>query len=117
MLSCLDRLPLLTWIMFLKFLDDLEIQREQEWKLAAPAKSTPHPGPLPGRGGEGKKFKPVIESPYRWRRCGFSDMLPDVLKVRPISDHGKVNEIVDKFGGAEQLREAVGKLQILLYAE
>jgi type I restriction enzyme M protein len=23
----LDRLPLLTWIMFLKFLDDLEIQR------------------------------------------------------------------------------------------
>ena len=26
----LDRLPLLTWIMFLKFLDDLEIQREQQ---------------------------------------------------------------------------------------
>lgn len=24
----LDRLPLLTWIMFLKFLDDLEIQRQ-----------------------------------------------------------------------------------------
>jgi type I restriction enzyme M protein len=24
----LDRLPLLTWIMFLKFLDDLEQQRE-----------------------------------------------------------------------------------------
>jgi type I restriction enzyme M protein len=23
----LDRLPMLTWIMFLKFLDDLEIQR------------------------------------------------------------------------------------------
>ena len=30
----LDRLPMLTWIMFLKFLDDLEIQREQETKLA-----------------------------------------------------------------------------------
>jgi hypothetical protein len=26
--SDLDRLPLLTWIMFLKFLDDLELQRE-----------------------------------------------------------------------------------------
>lgn len=26
----LDRLPLLTWIMFLKFLDDLEIQREEQ---------------------------------------------------------------------------------------
>src|SRR5438477_12712012 len=45
----LDRLPLLTWIMFLKFLDDLEIQREEEAKLA------------------GKKFKPAIEAPYRWR--------------------------------------------------
>lgn len=30
----LDRLPLLTWIMFLKFLDDLEKQREQEAELA-----------------------------------------------------------------------------------
>ena len=45
----LDRLPLLTWIMFLKFLDDLEIQREQESKLS------------------GKRFKPAIEPPYRWR--------------------------------------------------
>ncbi len=63
----LDRLPMLTWIMFLKFLDDLEIQREEEWKLVAPKKSTPHPGPLPGRGGEGNGFKPAIEPPYRWR--------------------------------------------------
>jgi type I restriction enzyme M protein len=30
----LDRLPMLTWIMFLKFLDDLEIQRDGEAKLA-----------------------------------------------------------------------------------
>src|ERR1035437_9551139 len=45
----LDRLPLLTWIMFLKFLDDLELQREEEATLA------------------GKKFKPAVESPYRWR--------------------------------------------------
>jgi type I restriction enzyme M protein len=45
----LDRLPLLTWIMFLKFLDDLEIQREEEAKLAR------------------KRFRPAIEPPYRWR--------------------------------------------------
>jgi len=45
----LDRLPLLTWIMFLKFLDDLEIQREEEAKLA------------------GKAFRPAIDAPYRWR--------------------------------------------------
>src|SRR5512144_402137 len=45
----LDRLPLLTWIMFLKFLDDLERQREEEALLA------------------GVKFRPAIERPYRWR--------------------------------------------------
>ena len=45
----LDRLPMLTWIMFLKFLDDLELQREQEARLA------------------GKKFKPALDPPYRWR--------------------------------------------------
>ena len=45
----LDRLPLLTWIMFLKFLDDLEAEREEEAALA------------------GKKFRAAIEPPYRWR--------------------------------------------------
>lgn len=45
----LDRLPLLTWIMFLKFLDDLEIQKEHEATLA------------------GKKFRRAIAPPYRWR--------------------------------------------------
>jgi type I restriction enzyme M protein len=44
----LDRLPLLTWIMFLKFLDDLECQREEEAALS------------------GMRFHPAIESPYRW---------------------------------------------------
>jgi type I restriction enzyme R subunit len=42
--------------------------------------------------------------------------LPDVLKVRPISDHGNVSEIIGKFGGADQLRNAVNQLQSLLYA-
>ncbi len=42
--------------------------------------------------------------------------LPDVLKVRPISDHGNVNEIIGKFGGADQLRTSVNQLQSLLYA-
>lgn len=45
----LDRLPMLTWIMFLKFLDDLEQMRETEAVL------------------EGKSFLPAIEAPYRWR--------------------------------------------------
>jgi len=45
----LDRLPMLTWIMFLKFLDDMEQVRQEEAKLA------------------GKKFRHTIEPPYRWR--------------------------------------------------
>lgn len=45
----LDRLPMLTWIMFLKFLDDLELQRQDEASLA------------------GTKFRAAVEPPYRWR--------------------------------------------------
>src|SRR5216110_1102363 len=45
----LDRLPMLTWIMFLKFLDDTEQLREDEATLA------------------GERFRPAIEPPYRWR--------------------------------------------------
>ncbi|MFO0978529.1 MAG: type I restriction-modification enzyme R subunit C-terminal domain-containing protein [Planctomycetaceae bacterium] len=42
--------------------------------------------------------------------------LPDVLKVPPISSFGNVNEIIGKFGGADNLRTAVGELQSLIYA-
>jgi type I restriction enzyme R subunit len=42
--------------------------------------------------------------------------LPDVLKLPPISQHGNVKEIIGKFGGADQLRNAVNQLQNLLYA-
>src|SRR6266576_787175 len=45
----LDRLPMLTWIMLLKFLDDLELQRQAEAGLA------------------GKNFVSAIAPPYRWR--------------------------------------------------
>ncbi|MGF1576583.1 MAG: N-6 DNA methylase [Cyanophyceae cyanobacterium] len=48
----LDRLPMLTWIMFLKFLGDLEEMREGEASL------------------EGKPYEPLIEAPYRWRDWG-----------------------------------------------
>lgn len=45
----LDRLPMLTWIMFLKFLDDMENIREVEATLA------------------GETYRPTIAPPYRWR--------------------------------------------------
>ncbi len=46
----LDRLPMLTWIMFLKFLDDQEELRRQE--------ATLNPS---------LTYRPAIEPPYRWQ--------------------------------------------------
>ncbi|MBI3099722.1 MAG: DEAD/DEAH box helicase family protein [Planctomycetes bacterium] len=43
-------------------------------------------------------------------------VLPDAIKVPPISERGTVPEIAALFGGAEQLRQAVNELQTLLYA-
>lgn len=43
-------------------------------------------------------------------------VLPDVIQVPPISDHGQPGEIVKLFGGTRQLREAVTRLQTLLYS-
>ena len=45
----LDRLPMLAWIMFLKFLDDMERVEEERTTLA------------------GKDYHPIVEPPYRWR--------------------------------------------------
>jgi type I restriction enzyme M protein len=50
-----DRLPLLTWVMFLKFLDDLEAVHAQEAEL------------------DGKRYQPIIEAPYRWRDWAARD--------------------------------------------
>jgi type I restriction enzyme R subunit len=43
-------------------------------------------------------------------------LLPDVLKVPPLSLHGQVADIVRLFGGADELRGAVAELQRSLYA-
>ena len=43
-------------------------------------------------------------------------VLPDVLHVPPISEHGTVADIVSIFGDADQLRNAVTELQQHLYA-
>lgn len=45
----LDRLPLLTWVMFLKFLDDMEQIEESRAKMRR------------------EKYRLTIEPPYRWR--------------------------------------------------
>ena len=61
----LDRLPMLTWVMFLKFLDDMEGIEEQKSTMA------------------GKKFKGAIDAPYRWRDWASDDAGitgPDLLQ-------------------------------------
>lgn len=47
----LDRLPMLTWIMFLKFLDDMEQIEETKAKM------------------RGERYRPAIEKLYRWQDC------------------------------------------------
>src|SRR5262245_19037420 len=51
----LDRLPMLTWLMFLKFLDDLEELEESRARVG------------------GKKYRPTIDAPYRWRDWAASE--------------------------------------------
>ncbi len=77
----LDRLPMLTWVMFLKFLDDLEAIHEQKAALA------------------GKPYKPLIQPPYRWRDWAAKEdgitgddlkhFINDQEAVRPNGTKGK----------------------------
>src|SRR4051794_36721580 len=51
----LDRIPVLTWILFLKFLDDWELIREDEALLS------------------GSSHRPICQPPYRWRDWAAPD--------------------------------------------
>jgi type I restriction enzyme R subunit len=58
-------------------------------------------------------------SPISWRSTEHGTaqfVIPDVLKVPPISERGNVIEIAQLFGGPDELRQAVTELQALLYA-
>jgi len=77
----LDRLPMLTWVMFLKFFDDLENIHEQTATLT------------------GKPYKPIIKAPYRWRDWAAKEdgisgddlthFINDQETVRPNGTKGK----------------------------
>lgn len=51
----LDRIPMLTWLLFLKFLDDMEVVREYEAAL------------------NDGVYRPICEPPYRWRDWAVGD--------------------------------------------
>jgi type I restriction enzyme M protein len=86
----LDRLPQLSWILFLKCYDDLELRREEDAKLSRQA------------------YKPVIPSPYRWRDWASDE------------DNGATGEELIKFvndGLLPALRGLVGSDERLKVAE
>ena len=71
----LDRLPLLTWLMFLKFLDDHETDAETKAKL--------------GR----KKYTSTIDAPYRWRDWAANDALTGDEQFTRQGMHGDVAHV------------------------
>lgn len=56
-----DRLPMLTWLMFLKFLDDLEQTHQAEAEF------------------DGRTYRPVLDGVYQWRNWARSDVTGDDL--------------------------------------
>ena len=74
----LDRLPQLSWILFLKCYDDLEMRREEDAKVSR------------------EKYKPVIPSPYRWRDWASDE------------DNGATGEDLIKFINETLLRSLRG---------
>jgi type I restriction enzyme M protein len=86
----LDRLPQLSWILFLKCYDDLEMRREEDAKVSR------------------EKYKPVIPSPYRWRDWASDE------------DNGATGEDLIKFvndGLLSTLRSLSGSDERLKVAE
>ncbi len=86
----LDRLPQLSWILFLKCYDDLEMRREEDAKVSR------------------EKYKPVISSPYRWRDWASDE------------DNGATGEDLIKFvndGLLSTLRSLSGSDERLKVAE
>jgi type I restriction enzyme R subunit len=65
----------------------------------------------------GPEAKAILEELLeKYARHGTAQfVVPDILKVPPISERGNVIEIAGYFGGAERLREVVNELQTLLY--
>ena len=86
----LDRLPQLSWILFLKCYDDLEMRREEDAKASR------------------QTYKPVIPSPYRWRDWASDE------------DNGATGEELIKFvndGLLPTLRNLTGSDERLKVAE
>lgn len=67
---------------------------------------------------EGEAREVLHELLEKYARYGLTQFkLPEVLQSPPISAHGNVAEIAEKFGGVNQLRTAVSDLEVSLYED
>ena len=64
----LDYTEQTSWMLFLKYLDDLELERSLEWDLA------------------GKPYSFIIDEPHRWSRLGRAEEGRWLFRPRPRPD-------------------------------
>lgn len=65
----LDYAEQISWILFLKYLDDLELKREQSALL------------------KGEQYEPLLDEPYRWKSWAYPrDKNGELLKSAPVGD-------------------------------
>uniref|UniRef100_UPI0025FF3423 N-6 DNA methylase n=1 Tax=Deinococcus sp. TaxID=47478 RepID=UPI0025FF3423 len=88
-----DRLPMLTWLMFLKFLDDLEETAQAEAEFG------------------GRTYRPVIAAPYRWRDWARSTLTGDDLLAFVNQDTFRISETDEMPGLLTTLRGLQGEGQ------
>ena len=88
-----DRLPMLTWLMFLKFLDDLETEARSTAEF------------------ERRPYQPVIEAPYRWQDWARSSLSGDDLLQFISSDTFRLSETEEMPGLFAYLRGLQGEGQ------
>ena len=87
----LDRLPMLTWVMFLKFFDDIELLRAAEAQLS------------------GDPYRPAIAPPYRWRDWAANEAGitgPELIAF--INNEETPNLLGEKVAGSEEIQKIPG---------
>ncbi len=52
----------------------------------------------------------------KYIQYGVNELNPNIIQVHPISEKGNVMEIVNEFGGIDEFKNVLGKIQQLLYA-
>jgi len=88
-----DRIPQLTWMLFLKFLDDHERAQEEQF---------------------GEEYTPIVEAPYRWREWANPPEIKAALKGDELTSfvNNQLFPYLARRSGVEayDLRNVIGKI-------